>query len=394
MAVTSIERVEILPLRVPEDRGSECDGTAELTLLRLTDRDGNIGLGEINGPIGAAQTFIESPSFLIWARGMAETLVGEDPMDRTAIWDRIYDSTIYTARRGIGIAALSGVDIALHDLAARQLDIPVYKLLGGSRQPVARPYGTIFPGMPLGRDIDTLMEEIFVLFDRAKALGFSAVKMEVMFDDLVNDDELAELIREGRRRLGDETELAVDFAYRWRDWRQAARLIEKISDCDILFVEAALAHDDLAGHKMLSERSPFRVCGAELAATRWEILDWIERGRVDVVQPAVTRAGGFTEMLRIANLCELSGIQCIPHGWLGGIGSMCQIHLQLASPAMPYVEYLHPDLFPSAIRGEVTWPQPDLQNGVFSPPEKPGLGIDLCSTALEKYLVDVEGPAV
>lgn len=385
MSTARIESYELIPLRVPQDKGDECDGTAEITLLRLTDSEGRSGIGEINGPTGAASSFIQSPSSLIWARGMMELVVGADPLERTALWDKIYDSTIYTARRGAGIAALSGIDIALHDLAARQLGVPVYKLLGGARQSKVTPYATIFPGMPRGRSLETLMDEIGVLFDKAKALGFKAVKMEVMFEDLADDDTLVSLIGEGRDRLGKGTAMAIDFGYRWQDWRAASRVLDKIERHDILFAEATLQHDDLAGHAKLAKNSPIRVCGAELAATRWEVREWIERGNVDVVQPAITRAGGFCEMLRIAEICDLAGVQCIPHGWVGGVGSMCQLHLQAASRAMPYVEYFHPAFFPSPLRSDVTRPEPKLIDGHFALPEAPGLGIELCHEALSQF---------
>jgi L-alanine-DL-glutamate epimerase-like enolase superfamily enzyme len=102
-------------------------------------------------------------------------------------------------------------------------------------------------------------------------------------------------------------------------------------------------------------------------------------------QSGVTRAGGFTELLRIAEMCALAGVQCIPHGWMGGIGSMCQLHLQPASPAMPYVEYLHLAPFASAIRREVTRLEPLLQNSHYALPPVPGLGLELCEDALAQF---------
>ncbi|MGE0210673.1 MAG: mandelate racemase/muconate lactonizing enzyme family protein [Parvibaculaceae bacterium] len=385
MTISPIVEYELIPLRVPQDRGDECDGTAEIAILRLIDADGRVGVGEINGPTGAASAFIQSPSFLIWARGMMEMVVGADPLERVALWDKLYEGTLYTARRGAGIAALSGVDIALHDLAGKRLGVPVYKLLGGARQPYVTPYATIFPGMPKGRSIRQLMDEIGDLFDRARKLGFTAVKMEVMFEDLADDDMLVSLIGEGRQRLGKETKLAIDFAYRWQDWRSAARVLDRIAEFDILFAEATLMHDDIPGHAKLARVSPIRVCGAELASTRWEVREWIQQGQVDVVQPAITRAGGFTEMLRIAEMCNLSGVQCIPHGWIGGIGSMCQLHMQAACVSMPYVEYLHPELFHSPIRSDVTTPHPALIGGHFPLPVAPGLGVELVPDAISQF---------
>ncbi len=69
----------------------------------------------------------------------------------------------------------------------------------------------------------------------------------------------------------------------------------------------------------LSQMSPIRICGAEFAATRWEVREWIETGKVSVVQPDITRCGGLTEIRRIADMCELYGVQVIPHGWKTGI---------------------------------------------------------------------------
>jgi L-alanine-DL-glutamate epimerase-like enolase superfamily enzyme len=232
-------RTELIPLRVPQERGWDCDGTAELTIVRLTDAEGRGGIGEINGSIGAAASFVESPSFLIWARGMVDIVAGADPVDRAALWDRLYECTIYTGRRGAGIAALSGIDIALHDLAGKQLNIPVYKLLGGARQPKVTPYATMFPGMPNGRSLSQLMNEMGSLLDRAKALGFKAVKMEVMFEALADDDTLVSLITEGRQRLGKGTALAIDFAFAG-GIGEAPPGAGRIAQYDILFADAAL----------------------------------------------------------------------------------------------------------------------------------------------------------
>src|SRR6202022_2940043 len=113
------------------------------------------------------------------------------------------------------------VDIALHDLVGKQLGRPVYQLLGGARRESITPYATIYPGAVKGRTIEQMMDDIADRFARALALGFRAVKMEVLFEDLVDDRELVECIKEGRRLLGTETTMMVDFGYRWLDWRDA-----------------------------------------------------------------------------------------------------------------------------------------------------------------------------
>ena len=145
-------------------------------------------------------------------------LVGEEPVEIAALWQKTYEGTFWPGRRGLGIHALSAVDIALHDLAGKQLGLPAYKLMGGARREKLRPYCTIYLGLAHGRSIRDLMAEIGRQFDKALATGFRAVKMEVLFYDLVSDRELVGLILEGRRMLGYDILMAVDFGYRWHNW--------------------------------------------------------------------------------------------------------------------------------------------------------------------------------
>ena len=112
---------------------------------------------------------------------MSEVLVGQDPVGIAALWQKAYEGTFWPGRRGLGIHALSAVDIALHDLAGKQLGLPAYVLMGGARRDRLRPYCTIYPGLAHGRSIHDLMAEISRQFETALATGFRAVKMEVLF---------------------------------------------------------------------------------------------------------------------------------------------------------------------------------------------------------------------
>ena len=107
-------------------------------------------------------------------------------------------------------------------------------------------------------------------FDTALSIGFDAVKMEVLFGDLVSDDELIEQIKLGRSMLGDKITMALDFGYRWKSWADAKWVLDRVVDCNIYFAEAPLQHDDLLGHARLAEHSPIRIGGAEFSTTRFE----------------------------------------------------------------------------------------------------------------------------
>ena len=187
---------------------------------------------------------------------------GKDPIEIAALWQKLYEGTFWPGRRGLGLHAISAIDIALHDLAGKQLGLPAYKLMGGARRDRLRPYCTIWPGLAKpGQTVNDLMREIGHQFEAAIGAGFRAVKMEVLFFDLVTDAELVRLIHEGRRMLGSEITMALDFGYRWHNWRDALWVLQRIEDCNAFFAEACLQHDDLDGHARLADHASIRVCG-------------------------------------------------------------------------------------------------------------------------------------
>jgi len=302
-AVTSpIAEVEAIVLRAPSADPEDLDGSSETVVVRITDEDGRSGIGEADAPPEAVRELVLMADSHGWSRGLRGMLLGRDPFELGALHDELYEGTIYHGRRGLGIHALSAVDVALHDLAGKQLGRPAYQLLGGARRTQITPYATVYPEAVKGRTIAQMMDRIAQQFQVALALGFGTVKMEVLFYDLVTDRELVECIREGRRLLGDSVAMMLDFGYRWHDWRDALWTLRRVEDCDVFFAEATLQHDDLEGHRKLAERVEMRVCGAEFAATVHECREWLERGRVGVLQPDITHCGGFSEARRIAAL--------------------------------------------------------------------------------------------
>src|SRR4029077_6347252 len=124
------------------------------------------------------------------------------------------------------------------------------------------------------------------------------------------------------------------------------------------------------------------------ATTRFEILEWLERGGVAVVQPNIGRGGGVTGILPLAALCESHGAQVIPHGWKTGITSAVGRHFQAACPAAPLFEYVSPQVFDSPLRLEVVAPEPVVTDGFMELPTAPGLGIELNEELVERWRTD------
>ncbi|HEX4571077.1 MAG TPA: mandelate racemase/muconate lactonizing enzyme family protein [Dongiaceae bacterium] len=386
--MSKIAAVEVIPVAAPDQAHNDLDGTVDTVIVRLTDEAGRTGIGETDAPPAVVKSFLEMPTAHLWSRNAGEILLGADPVETAALWQKLYEGTFWPGRRGLGIHALSAIDIALYDLAGKALGLPAYKLLGGARRERLRPYCTIYPGLAQGRPVAALMAEIGRQFEAALATGFRAVKMEVLFYDLVSDAELVGLIKEGRRMLGEGILMALDFGYRWTSWHDAKWVLDRIADCDIYFAEATLQHDDLAGHAKLAAQSAIRICGAEAAATRFEIREWLERGGVSVVQPNIGRGGGLTEIRRIAELCELHGAEVIPHGWKTGITSAAGRHFQAACPAAPLFEYVSPKVFDSPLRRELVSPEPVIKDGYMELPTAPGLGIELNEELVERWRID------
>lgn len=383
-----IARIEAIPVISPVESANDLDGTTDTIIVKVHDEDGRYGFGEADAPPSVVKSFIDMPTAHLWSRNASEILIGEDPVEIAGLWQKLYEGTFWPGRRGLGMHAISAIDIALHDLAGKQLGLPAYKLMGGTRRDKLKPYCTVFPGLAQGRTINELMAEIFRQFDKALTAGFRAVKMEVLFYDLVNDRELIGLIGQGRKALGDDILMAIDFGYRWHNWHDALFVLERIADHNVFFAEATLQHDDLAGHAHLADRSPIRIGGAEAAATRFEIREWLTVGKVGVVQPNIGRGGGLTEIRRIADLCEIMGAEVVPHGWKTGITSAAGRHFQAACPAAPVFEYVSPHVFDSPLRRELVSPEPVVVDGHMTLPTGPGLGIELNEELVARWRAD------
>lgn len=397
--MVSIAQVELIGLSVPAAlRSPESTGLDELTLVRLTDEDGRTGVGEIGAPFAVAEAVALSAITTGWmsdsehaapgASTIGTTVIGCDPIDREGVWKRLYLALPINARRGISIAVLSGVDLAVHDLAGKQLGVPVHDLIGGAVREEVRPYATVWSGVREGLSpdqvIDDMLDKVAIAIDE----GYRAVKVEMLFGRGMDDDELVRSVLQVRESIDPSVGLAIDFGYRWQDRRVAEAALERMEDAGLLFAEAVLPHDEIGAHAGLSARLDVPICGAEFAVTRWEAAEWIEQGEVDIVQPGLTSGGGLTELVRIAQLCATTGVSLIPHGWVGGVGAVAQRHLQVACTAVPFVEEAPHAIYRAPLRDPLIGSAPRIADGIAVPPAGPGLGIELDEELVARFQDD------
>ena len=129
-----ISKIEVIPVINPDGDANDLDGTTDTIVVKVFDEEGRFGIGETDAPPFVVKHFLEMPTAHLWSRNASEILIGGDPLETAGLWQKLYEGTFWPGRRGLGIHAISAIDIALYDLAGKQLGVPAYKLMGGARR--------------------------------------------------------------------------------------------------------------------------------------------------------------------------------------------------------------------------------------------------------------------
>ena len=375
----AVAELEAIVVSVPAEGNAFTETeTEEMLVVLVTDENGLVGFGECAVAPWVLKEMIEYQTVHLWTHGIKEHVIGKDPIEALAIYDEIYHSSFYHGRRGILINALSAIDIALYDLAGKQLNKPVWQLLGGARQKGARPYATIYPGDTRGEPTREIVKKMEQIIETVRETGFTAMKIPFVGFTEMADYEVVELIGECRKLVGDDITLGTDPGYRWQHWQEALWVINRLDDFRIYFAEAPIRHDDIEGHRELAVRSPVLIGAGEFSTGRWEAKEWLERARMPLLHCGISGAGGFTELARISEMCELAGALLMPHSYASGITDFCNLHFQIASMQVPMVEFRTIKPVTSILRRDLVHPaMPEIKDGLVAPTDRPGLGLEL-----------------
>jgi L-alanine-DL-glutamate epimerase-like enolase superfamily enzyme len=353
----------------------------------ITD-EGLVGIGETDLNAWVARAFIEAPATHTMDRGLKEQLIGRDPLDPEAIWDDLYVGTAMTGRRGGGVNAIGALDIALWDICGQAAGKPCWQLWTKEGPDTLTPYASLQPEVS---SFDAYVESMVGWGTRAKELGFRAAKCEATFSGpyvhkgLHGDDaQVIEVVTAVREAVGPDMALMVDVQYAFDSVERALRCCDALAELDVFFLETPLWVDDLAGYAELQRRSPIRIAQGEWLSTRHEFADLIATG-IAVVQPDIGRVGGLTEARRVCDLAADAGRLVVPHAWKTGISVAVAAHLAMATPHMPFFEFLPAELCESRLRKKLTRDELVFEGGTLAPPQRPGLGIDLDRDALEHF---------
>jgi len=281
-------------------------------------------------------------------------------------------------RRGVAIQVLSGFDIACHDIMGKAIGRPVHKLLGGTYRGAVRAYAsTLFRRTP-----DDMKRACEGYLKR----GFTAIKFGwgPFGEDRERD---VALVGAAREAVGPGVELMVDAGWRVnRSAYDAVELIRRLEPFGIFWIEDFLhpeCYEGYAAVKAAGVRT--RLAAGEQEATGWGFRELIERGRVDVVQPDLSRCGGFTQMRKIAWEAERAGVDVCPHAWLTDLLSAASLHVNACLPRSLFLEY-NVSAGPM-LREIVKEPIEMREDGTIPVPQGPGLGVEVDERAVGKYRV-------
>src|SRR5437660_802107 len=333
-----------------------------------------VGIGEVDSSALVAKAIIEAPVSHKICRGLAECVLGQDPFEIDRLVHRMLEGSIFFGRHGAVIQAMSGIEIALWDIAGKATERPVYQLLGGAFRKKLRAYASILFG-------DTPAETERIGRELAKQ-GYRAVKFGWGPMGQSEESDLAH-VQAARRALGPNTELMVDAGLCW-DTPTAIQRAKQFEEFNLTWLEDPLHPDNLQGYARLSAQSPIRIAAGEQICDVKEFQQMMDVGGIDVVQVDVTRVGGLARSKRIGWDSAERHRLCVNHSYKTGVNIAASLHFVAALPNTQYFEYC---VEQGDLRKCLTRQSFPVVDGDISVPEEPGLGIELDEEVVGKYRV-------
>lgn len=361
-------------------------------LVRVGTESGQEGLGECFVPNCTGRAIFAARDLI--DHSLAPVVTGESVLETDKLWERMYAvcGSMYD-RRGLAIHCLSGVDMAVHDAAARSLGIPLHQLLGGCFRDRVRVYVSsvwVDPEQPRAT-CDKTRQYVDEGFTGIKYYGWPGFGADASRD--------TGILRQLRGAAGDGVDLMLDLGrpYGLSEALAMARLIET-SGADVCWWEEPLAaNDDDDNVARLVERTDLTIAAGERELTAFAFRDLIQRQTATLLQPDLSWVGGLTEGRRIAELARLHNIPLVPHNWGTMVNFAASIHLVAAMPRGYLCEYPittrehgapHPGQIPSPMMTQLASTPIRVEDGHAVVPQGPGLGIELDEEAVTRYTLE------
>jgi L-rhamnonate dehydratase len=258
-------------------------------------------------------------------------LVGQNPWDIEFLWQHMYRNTMAFGRKGVGMTAISAVDIALWDLLGKVVKQPVFRLLGGRTKARIPVYAS--------RLYSTGLENMAAEALRYKADGYKAMKLRFGWgpnDGAAGMQRNVELVRAVRDAVGDEIDVMAD-AYMGWTLDYAKRMLPLLEPFHLRWLEEPVIPDDVRGYAELRSYGRVPIAGGEHEFTIYGFRDLLEAHALDYIQFDTNRVGGISQARKICALAEAFSMPVVPHA-----GQMHNFHVVMASLNCPMAEFFPP----------------------------------------------------
>ena len=322
--------------------------------VKIYTDEGITGVGECSGWPKVVQTAVNDLSRL---------LIGRDPSNIDNLWHMLFSSMMGHGMLGtVGAGALTGLDMALWDIKAKSLNVPLWYILGGKFRDKIKVYAHAGNSK------------------RAKQLkekGFEAIKTGGVTNIL-------KIVSDIRNSVGDEVDIMVDVhGPPWLTTKDAIILGRKLEEFNILFFEDPVAPENFKGLAEVKDKVNIPIAAGERCSFIWGFKDLILNNCVDIIQPDTGRVGGITQLVKTSAIAESSFINVAPHsGSLGPVAEFAAIHVMAAIPNFLILEKIEDDV---PIREKVITPNLKINNGYIDVPSTAGLGVDIIEEEIKKY---------
>lgn len=364
----------------------EAHGVRFVSLLKISTDEGITGWSDIETQPHVGKAIVDAPSGgAIGFEGLRQALIGEDPLERERLWQKMYRFLAYYGRDGAGMQMISGADIALWDIAGKAFQQPVHKLLGARyRDGVTAYASTLFRPTP-----DGMREAVNDYVER----GFRAIKFGwgVFGYDLALD---VALVRAARQEAGPGVTLMVDAGwygtryeepFKSRSLRDWIRLVRELEELDVFWLEDFLHPENIAGYRAVADQcTTLRVAAGEQYAGYPDFERLAIEGGVEVLQPDLSRCGGLTIGKQIADLATRRQIDCVPHAWLTDLLKAASLHLNAYLMRSLYLEF---NVSTASLLNNLCTTGVAMVDGQIPIPTGPGLGVEVDETVVERYRV-------
>jgi L-alanine-DL-glutamate epimerase-like enolase superfamily enzyme len=180
----------------------------------------------------------------------------------------------------------------------------------------------------------------------------------------------------------------VDVGYGLNDVPTASWICDRLAEFDIMFFETPFPVDHVEAYAALARQSSVPLAMGEHAVSRWEFLQMMDYGGVEVIQPYAVTVGGLTEAKRVVDLAHQRGVSVVPGNWSTHIQMAANVHLCAYSPITPFFEYAPPEVYWSPLRKALGEVGLSVMNGAVTFPTGPGIGVELPDELIKHFRID------